>query len=247
LEIAFEEAAFGAEVQVKIPKPRRCDVCQGTGSKDGKVQTCNTCGGHGEVRFTQGFFAVSRACPTCGGSGQSISDPCAKCEGHGKYMSESQLNVKIPPGVDTGTRVRLTGEGEPGEGNNPAGDLYVVIHVREHSLFVRENDEVLCEVPISFTQAALGAQIDVPTLDGRVKLKIPAGTQTGKVFRIKGKGIPHLHSNGRGDEHVRVVIETPAELTPEQQELLERFAQISGEQTHPQAKGFFEKVRALFG
>jgi molecular chaperone DnaJ len=247
LEIAFEEAAFGAEVQVRIPKPRRCDVCSGTGSKDGKVKTCNTCGGAGEVRFTQGFFAVSRTCPSCGGAGQSVSDPCGKCDGQGKYLSESQLTVKIPAGVDTGTRVRLSGEGEPGDAGAEAGDLYVVVHVREHPLFVRENDEVLCEVPISFTQAALGAQIDVPTLDGKVKMKIPSGTQTGKVFRLKGKGIPHLHSGGRGDQHVRVVIETPADLTREQRELLEKFAEISGEETHPQAKGFFEKVRALFG
>ena len=155
--------------------------------------------------------------------------------------------MKIPAGVDTGTRVRLSGEGEPGEHGGPPGDLYVVVHVREHPIFVREEYEVLCEVPISFTQAALGAQIDVPTLDGKVKMKIPAGTQTGKVFRLKGKGIPHLHGGGRGDQHVRVVVETPTDLSSAQRELLEQFAEISGEDTHPQTKSFFAKVRELFG
>jgi molecular chaperone DnaJ len=155
--------------------------------------------------------------------------------------------VKIPPGVDTGTRVRSTGDGEPGEHGGPPGDLYVVIHVKDHPIFVREDTEVLCEVPVSFVQAALGAQIDVPTLDGKHRMKIPAGTQSGKVFRIKSKGIPHLHGAGRGDQHVRILVETPTHLSAEQKELLERFAELSGEQTHPQTKTFFEKVRELFG
>ncbi len=247
LEISFEEAAFGAEVQVKIPRPRRCDACDGTGSKTKQTRTCPTCGGAGEVRFTQGFFAVSRACTQCGGSGQVVSDPCKTCKGAGRVEGESSLTVNIPPGVDNGTRVRLAGEGETGEHGGPAGDLYVVVHVREHPLFVREEYEVLCEVPISFAQAALGAQIDVPTLDGKVKLKIPAGTQTGKVFRLKGKGVPHLHGGGRGDQHVRVSIETPTDLSAKQRELLEQFAAASTELTHPQSKSFFEKVKQLFG
>lgn len=247
LEISFEEAAFGCEVQVKIPKPRRCEVCDGTGSKDKQTRTCPTCQGSGEMRFTQGFFAVSRPCTSCGGSGHVIPNPCANCVGMGKVEATSNLSVKIPGGVDTGTRVRLTGEGEPGDQGGPPGDLYVVVHVREHPLFVREEYEVLCEVPISVTQAALGAQIDVPTLDGKVKMKIPGGTQTGKVFRLKAKGIPHLHGGARGDQHVRVVVETPTELSREQRELLEKFAAISGEQTNPQSKTFFEKVRELFG
>lgn len=247
LEVSFEEAAFGTEVQVKIPKPQRCEVCKGSGSKSGSRRTCPTCGGAGELRFTQGFFSVSRPCNQCGGAGQIISDPCAKCRGAGRYESESQLKVKIPAGVDTGTRVRLGGEGEPGEQGGPSGDLYVVIHVREHALFLREGDEVLCEVPISFPQAALGAQVEVPTLDGKIKMKIPAGTQTGKVFRLKGHGIPHLNGGGRGDHHVRLVVETPTDLTRQQRELLEKFAEISGEETNPQSKGFFEKVRELFG
>ena len=247
LEISFEEAAFGCEVQVRIPRPKKCEACEGTGSKDRQVRTCPTCGGAGEVRFTQGFFAVTRACTTCSGSGQVVANPCASCRGAGRVEAESTLSVKIPGGVDTGTRVRLAGEGEPGSHSGPPGDLYVVVHVREHPLFVREDYEVLCEVPISFTQAALGAQIDVPTLDGKVKMKVPSGTQTGKVFRLKGKGIPHLHGSSRGDQHVRVLVETPTELSKQQRELLEKFAEIAGEDTHPQTKSFFAKVRELFG
>jgi molecular chaperone DnaJ len=241
LEISFEEAAFGAEVQVKIPRPKRCDVCEGTGSKSKQSRTCPTCGGAGEVRFTQGFFAVSRACTQCNGSGQVVADPCKTCKGSGHVPGESALTVKIPPGV------RLAGEGEPGDHGGPPGDLYVVVHVKEHPLFHREEYEVLCEVPISFPQAALGAQIDVPTLDGKVKLKIPPGTQAGKVFRLKGKGVPHLHGGGRGDQHVRVVIETPTDLNSKQKELLERFLEASSELSHPQSKSFFEKVKQLFG
>src|SRR6266852_4351333 len=247
LEITFEEAAFGSEVQVKIPKPKRCEVCSGTGSKGGSPRRCPTCGGTGELRFTQGFFSVSRPCNQCGGTGQIISDPCTKCRGAGSYESESELTVTMPPGVDTGTRVRLSGEGEPGERGGPPGDLYVVVHVRPHPIFIREGTEVLCEVPVSFTQAALGTQIEVPTLDGKVKMKIPAGTQTGKTFRLRGRGIPHLRGAGRGDQHVRVVVETPTDLTRQQKELLEKFAQISGEDTNPQSKSFFDKVRELFG
>jgi molecular chaperone DnaJ len=208
---------------------------------------CPTCGGAGEVRFTQGFFAVSRPCNQCGGSGHVVSDPCKECRGHGKIAGESSLTVKIPPGVDTGTRVRLPGEGEPGESGGPPGDLYVVVQVREHPIFVREEYEVLCEVPVSFTQAALGAQIEVPTLDGKVKMKVPAGTQSGKVFRLKHKGIPHLHGSGRGDQHVRVLVETPTELNAAQRELLEKFAEACGEEVSPQTRNFFQKVKELFG
>ncbi|MBI3185305.1 MAG: molecular chaperone DnaJ [Myxococcales bacterium] len=247
LEISFEEAAFGCEVQVKVPRPKRCEACGGTGSRSKEGRTCPTCGGAGEVRFTQGFFSISRTCNHCGGTGAVITDPCGSCRGAGKVESETALTVKIPPGVDTGTRVRLAGEGEPGELGGPPGDLYVVVHMREHPIFVREDDEVLCEVPISFTQAALGAQLDVPTLDGKLKMKVPPGTQTGKVFRLKGKGVPHLHGGGRGDQHVRVVIETPTHLTGRQRELLEQFAQAAGEEAHPQSKSFFAKVRELFG
>jgi molecular chaperone DnaJ len=247
LDLSFEEAAFGCEVQVKVPKPKRCEVCEGRGARAGAERVCPTCQGAGELRFTQGFFSVSRTCNQCNGAGRIITDPCPACGGAGKLEAESTLTVKIPPGVDTGTRVRLTGEGEPGDHGGPAGDLYVVVHVREHPLFVREDYDVFCEVPISFAQAALGAALDVPTLDGKQKLKIPPATQTGKVFTLRGKGIPHLHGGRRGDHHVRVVVETPAQLTKEQRDLLERFAELSGEKTQPQTQSFFDKVRELFG
>jgi molecular chaperone DnaJ len=248
LEISFEEAAFGCRPKVPIPRPKKCDTCSGSGSKSGSApKACGTCGGSGELRFTQGFFAVSRPCTDCGGTGAVVPDPCGKCRGSGKVPSEEVIEVNIPAGVDNGTRVRLGGLGEPGDRGGPPGDLYVTVIVREHSLFQREDYDVFCEVPISFTQAALGAKIDVPTLDGKVKMTIPEGTQSGKVFRLKGKGIPHLHSGQRGDQHVRVVVETPTGLTQKQRELLEKFADSSGEDVHPQSKNFFEKVRELFG
>ncbi|RKH33379.1 molecular chaperone DnaJ [Corallococcus sicarius] len=248
LEISFEEAAFGCRPKVTIPRPKKCDTCTGSGSKSGAApRQCAACGGSGELRYTQGFFAVSRPCADCGGTGATIPDPCAKCRGSGKIPSEEVIEVAIPGGVDNGTRVRLGGMGEPGDRGGPPGDLYVTVIVREHPLFQREEYEVFCEVPVSFTQAALGAKIDVPTLDGKVKMTIPQGTQSGKVFRLRGKGIPHLHSQQRGDQHVRVIIETPTELSSKQRELLERFAEVSGEETHPQSKTFFDKVKELFG
>ncbi len=247
LELTFEEAAFGTDVTVKIPRPKRCDTCDGTGSKSKQRRQCPTCGGAGEVRFTQGFFAVARTCTQCAGTGAVVADPCKDCKGTGKNESVSELAVKIPGGVDTGTRVRLAGEGEPGEQGGPSGDLYVVVHVKEHALFHREEFEVFCEVPVSFVQATLGTQLDVPTLDGMVKMKIPEGTQSGKVFRLKGKGIPHLQSSGRGDQHVRVVVETPQNLSSKQRELLTQFAEASGENVNPQSKSFFEKVKELLG
>jgi molecular chaperone DnaJ len=245
LELTFEEAAFGTEVSVKIPRPKRCGECEGTGSKSKQRRTCPTCGGAGEVRFTQGFFAVARACGQCNGTGQVVQDPCKTCKGVGAVDSVSELSVKIPPGVDTGTRVRLAGEGEPGEQGGPPGDLYVVVHVKEHPLFHREEHEVFCEVPISFVQAALGAQLEVPTLDGMVKMKIPEGTQSGKIFRLKGKGVPHLQGSGRGDQHVRVIVETPQNLSGKQRELLAQFAELSGEDINPHATSFFQKVKQL--
>jgi molecular chaperone DnaJ len=248
LETTFQEAAFGTEAKVKIPRHRNCETCHGSGAKPGTApKTCPTCHGAGELRLTQGFFQIARPCNQCGGMGKVITDPCATCRGAGKVEEESVLTVKVPPGVDTGTRLKLTGEGEPGENGGPPGDLYVVVQVQEHPIFIREDTEVICEVPIGFTQASLGATIEVPTLDGKVKMKIPPGTQSGKVFRLRGKGIPHLNGYQRGDQHVRVTVEVPQKLTRKQRELLEQFAALSGEETHPQAKSFLEKVRELFG
>jgi molecular chaperone DnaJ len=247
LELTFEEAAFGTEVSVKIPRPKRCETCEGTGSRTRQQRQCPTCGGAGEVRFTQGFFAVARTCSQCGGAGQVVSDPCKDCKGAGKVEATSEISVKIPAGVDTGIKVRLAGEGEPGEQGGPPGDLYVVVHVKEHSLFHREDFEVFCEVPISVVQATLGAQLEVPTLDGMVKMKVPEGTQSGKIFRLKGKGIPHLQGHDRGDQHVRVIVETPQNLSHKQRELLMKFAEASGEDVNPQSKSFFDKVKSLLG
>jgi len=249
LSISFTDAAFGTEAKIKIPRHRNCEACKGLGARPGTTaKTCPTCHGAGELRMTQGFFQISRTCAQCSGSGKVITDPCQTCRGQGKVASESTLTVKIPPGVDTGTRLKLTGEGEPGDRGGPAGDLYVVVQVEEHPIFVREDTEVICEVPVSFTQAALGATIEVPTLDGKVKMKVPAGSQSGKVFRLRGKGFPALGGSAqRGDQHVRVTVEVPANLSKKQRELLEQFAAISGEDAHPQQKGFFAKVRELFG
>ncbi|TMA27277.1 MAG: molecular chaperone DnaJ [Deltaproteobacteria bacterium] len=248
LEVSFTEAAFGSEAKVKIPRHKQCSTCHGSGAKAGTgPKTCPTCHGAGELRMTQGFFQISRTCGHCQGTGKVITDPCATCRGAGKVETESVLTVKVPPGVDTGTRLKLTGEGEPGERGGPPGDLYVVVHVQEHPIFIREDTEVICEVPIIFTQAALGSTIEVPTLDGKVKMKIPSGTQSGKVFRLRGKGIPHLNGYQRGDQHVRVTVEVPEKLSKKQRELLEQFASIAGEESHPQSKSFFAKVKELFG
>jgi molecular chaperone DnaJ len=249
LEVSFEEAAFGTTSRIDIARPKRCDSCKGTGAKPGTgPRTCPTCGGVGEIRITQGFFSIARTCHQCGGIGRVIVDKCEDCGGAGMRQERATVEVTVPAGVDTGTRLKLAGEGEPAPqpGASP-GDLYVVIQVRDHPIFRREDNEVVCELPISFTQAALGAQIDVPTLDGPMKMKIPAGTQSGKVIRLRGKGIPALGGGGRGDQHVRVVLETPTHLTKEQRELLERFAELSGEKTHPQAQSFWDKVGELLG
>jgi molecular chaperone DnaJ len=247
LELSFEEAAFGTETRLRIPRAVPCEACGGTGSKARSSATCPTCRGAGQQRYQQGFFAVARTCARCGGSGTIITDPCSSCEGEGRLAGEKELHLRIPAGVDDGARVRLQAEGEAGERGGPAGDLYVVIHVRPHPIFRRDDQNVLLDLPISFTQAALGAEIDVPTLEGRVKLKVPAATQTGRVFRLREKGIPSPNGYRRGDQLVTVRVETPARLTREQRELLERFAEVSGEEQHPQARGFFDKVRELFG
>jgi molecular chaperone DnaJ len=250
LEIDFEDAHRGAERVIKVARLSQCEACNGTRTASGAAgqRTCPNCRGTGQVRTQQGFFSISTTCAQCRGEGSIISDPCTKCQGQGRVRKLQSLSVRIPPGVDNGSRLKLRGEGEAGFGGGPSGDLYVVIHVREHAIFARQDNDVIVEVPISFPQAALGAEIEVPTLDGKVKFKIPSGTQSGKVFRLKGKGFSDLHGYGRGDELVKIMVETPKRLSARQRELLEEFAKISGEDVnHPMAKGFVDKLREMFG
>jgi molecular chaperone DnaJ len=243
LEIEFEEAAFGCDKTISIPRAVPCEDCKGTGGKNGAAPTrCPACRGAGQVRFQQGFFSIAKTCGQCSGRGQIVKNPCDTCTGSGRVRKQHSLQVKVPGGVDTGTRLKLRGEGEPASGGT--GDLYVVISVREHELFHREGNDVLCEMHVGFPQVALGAEVDVPTLDGNVKLKIPSGTQSGSVFRLRGKGVPDLHGYGRGDHRIRVVVDTPKKLSARQRELLEEFAQLSGQETQP--KGFLDKVREKF-
>jgi molecular chaperone DnaJ len=248
LEITFEEAVFGAEKTLRIPRLAACEDCSGTGSKDGAPRdACTACRGTGQIRFQQGLFSIAKSCGQCQGQGTVLRDPCRACSGSGTVQSQQSLSVKIPAGVDTGSRLKLRGEGETGYNSGPAGDLYVIVHVREHPLFTRDGTNIICEVPIGFTQAALGAEIDVPTPHGKMKVKIPAGTQSGNVFRLKGKGAPDLRGYGHGDALVRVAVETPRKLSAKQRELLEEFAKVSGEEVHPISKGFFDKVKEMFG
>jgi molecular chaperone DnaJ len=248
MTISFEDAAFGKETEIRIPKTENCPTCGGTGAKPGThPKTCSACRGTGQQRVSQGFFTIARTCSACKGEGQVITDPCPECKGHKTIEHEKTMKVKIPPGVETGSRLRLSGEGEPGLHGGPHGDLFIVIKVNEHPIFVRDEDDIWCEVPISITTAALGGEIEAPTLREKMKLKIPPGTQTGKVFRLKGKGIPNVRGYGVGDENVRVVVETPSNLTARQIELLKEFESISKNNNHPIGKGFWEKVKELIG
>jgi len=249
LEISFEEAAFGNVARIEIPRPKRCESCRGSGAKPGtQPRTCPTCGGSGEIRLSQGFFAIARTCHHCNGEGRIVVERCPDCGGAGGVAEKVKVEVKVPPGVDTGTRLKLRGEGEPAPTpSGEPGDLYVVIQVREHPIFQRQDTEVICELPVSVAQAALGATVEVPTLDGPYKLKIPAGTQPGKTFKLKGKGIPALGGGGRGDQHVQVQVEIPTHLSKEQRELLERFAALSGEETNPRSSKFWSKVGEILG
>jgi molecular chaperone DnaJ len=247
LTISFAEAAFGAEKKIKIPRTIGCPRCRASGARPGTAPVaCTTCDGAGQVIYQQGFFSISRTCSACDGVGRVIKDPCDNCGGTGKTRHTGSITVNIPQGVDTGSRLRLTGEGEYGDRGGPPGDLYIVIAVKPHPLFKRRDNDLICEVPISFTQAALGSSIEVPSLDGPVKIKIPAGTQTGKVFRLRAKGVPSITTGRRGDELVIVKIETPRKLTKQQRELLEEFAKMSGDEAMPEKKNFFEKVKELF-
>jgi molecular chaperone DnaJ len=248
LEIGFEEAAFGCEKAIAVPRLSTCETCNGRGAKPGtSPRTCPQCRGSGQVRFQQGFFSIAKTCGHCNGQGTVIANPCAGCGGTGVQRRTHQLSIKIPPGVDDGSRLKLRGEGEAGPNAGTPGDLYVVLHVREHPLFVRDGTQVVCEVPISFAQAALGVDLEVPTLEGTARVKVPAGTQSGHVFRLKGRGIPDINGYGRGDEIVRILVETPRKLSARQRELLEEFARLSGEEVHPLSKSFLEKVRSMLG
>jgi molecular chaperone DnaJ len=248
VDITFEEAAFGAEKVITVPKTAPCSTCEGTGAAPGtRPETCSQCAGRGEVSFQQGFFAITRPCPRCNGSGQTVPNPCVNCHGSGNIKKRSQIAVKIPAGVDTGQRLKLTGEGDAGERGGPPGDLYVGINILPHDFFSRDEFDVICEVPVTFVHAALGAEIEVPTLEGKVKLKIPPGTQSHKILRLKGKGLARLGSYGRGDQLVRVIVEVPSKLTSDQKDLLKRFEASSGESAHPMHHNFFEKVKNLFG
>jgi molecular chaperone DnaJ len=250
LELDLEEAVRGTTVTIRVPTLVNCKPCDGSGAKKGTTPvTCTTCGGIGQVRMQQGFFSVQQTCPRCHGSGKMITDPCGSCHGHGRVEEHKTLSVKVPAGVDTGDRIRLSGEGESGAMGGPSGDLYVVVNVREHAIFQRDGKHLYCEVPISFADAALGGELEVPTLDGRVKLKIPEGTQTGKMFRLRGKGVAPVRGGGAGDLMCKVAVETPVNLNRRQRELLDEFRKtLEGDSSHsPKANGWFEGVKRFFG
>ena len=249
LEISLEEAFEGKQAQIKVPTSVRCDTCDGTGSAEGSSPgACPGCRGAGRVRAQQGFFTIERTCPTCGGQGRVITDPCSACSGHGRVQREKTLSVKIPKGVEDGTRIRLSGEGEAGMRGGTQGDLYIFVSVAPHRMFQREGANVYCRVPIPLTTAALGGQIEVPTIDGkRARLQVPEGTQAGHRFRLRGKGMTELNGNARGDMFAELSIETPINLSKRQKELLREFEEESGgNDTHPESEGFFAKVKDLF-
>lgn len=250
LTLKFEEAAFGVEKEISIKRKEACASCDGSGAKPGtKRENCSSCQGSGEIRMQKGFFAIAQSCPNCGGQGSRISDPCSSCKGSGRQSVVRKLKVKVPAGIEEGVQMRYVGEGEGGVQGGARGDLYVAMVIEPHPLFSRDGTNVLCDIPISFVTAALGAKIDVPTLDGKVAMSIPAGSQSGSVFRLKDKGIVHMRggSHKRGDQLVTVRVEVPKKLSNRQKELLKEFSDLSQEESHPEHKGFFEKVRELFG
>ncbi len=251
LEMALEEAVIGVDREIHIPTLVRCVHCAGSGSTSGRTQSCGTCAGHGRVRVQNGIFSVQQACPNCGGSGQTIADPCEECAGQGRTETERALNVKIPGGVDSGDRIRLSGEGEAGPSGAPSGDLYVEVRVRDHEIFKREGDDLYCDIPIRMTTAALGGELTVPTLGGSAVLKIPAETQSGKVFRMRSKGIQSVRSHRTGDLLCRVSVETPVKLSKQQKELMaELEATFTGSETagthSPQSQGWLDRAKSFF-
>ena len=250
LEIALEQAARGTETRIRIPTHENCDACKGSGAKAGtKPKTCPTCEGHGQVRMQQGFFSIQQTCPKCHGTGKIIPEPCPSCRGAARVKKQKTLSVKIPAGVDDSDRIRLSGEGEPGLNGGPPGDLYVQIQVKPHPVFQRDHDDLHCEMPVSFATAALGGEIEIPTLDGSARIRIPAETQSGRAFRLRGKGIRGVRSREHGDLLCHVVVETPVNLTDRQEDLLREFETISqndSERHNPRAKSWMDKVKEFF-
>jgi len=250
LELSLEDAVSGTTVKIRVPKMVECQTCKGSGARKGSTPvTCPTCAGHGQVRMQQGFFSVQQTCPQCRGQGRIISDPCGPCHGQGRVRDSKTISVKVPEGVDNGDRIRLSGEGEVGENKGPAGDLYVHISVKEHPIFVRDGTDLYCDVPISFATVALGGELEVPTLDGKVKLKIPAETQSGKLFRLRAKGVRSVRNSSKGDLLCRVIVETPVKLNSKQKELLKEFdesMQSGGTKHSPQASSWLDGVKKFF-
>jgi len=247
LEISFDEAATGASKEFVVPRHEICPTCRGEGTAPGSSrQSCSKCGGSGQISSSQGFMLFSRTCDRCGGEGSIIAKPCPKCRGSGRTVVDRKITVKIPAGIESGMRLRVAGEGEVGMRGGQRGDLYVLIYVRPHEIFERHGSDLLCEVPISMVDAALGTEVEVPTLEGKVRMKIPMGTQSGKIFRLKGKGIRDIHTGARGDEHVRVVVETPTAVNDTQRRILQEFARASGEETFPKAASFIKRLKSFF-
>jgi molecular chaperone DnaJ len=248
LPISLEEAAFGTEKELELEKFSSCDTCSGSGAAGGKseVRKCPTCGGAGQIITTRGFFQVQQTCPACGGSGESISNPCGGCRGEGRVQKKSRIKLKIPAGISEGARLRSSGNGDAGQRGGPAGDLYVVIHIREHDIFERDHSDLYCEVPIPFSLAALGGDLVVPTLEGKASIKVPVGTQTNTSFRLRGKGLPDLASGRKGDLLVNVQVEVPTKLNKEQQEKLRAFTESIGHENSPMRESFIEKAKRFF-
>lgn len=247
VNLEFEEAVFGTETKVVVRRHESCEECRGSGAAPGKAPvTCRSCAGRGQVRYQQGFFSIARTCPTCQGTGSVITDPCQKCKGEGRILRQKTVETKVPAGVEDGTRIRFNGLGEAGAFGGPAGDLYVVLHVKEHAFFERDGNDLHCVVPISFTQAALGAEIRVPTLEGEQILKVPDGTQSGTTLRLRGKGVPVLNGHGKGDLFVEVRIQTPGKLSKRQRELLQELEGTLQVENKPQRRGLMNKMRDMF-
>jgi molecular chaperone DnaJ len=248
LEISLADVLAGLDTQLQIPKMRPCRACNGSGAPPGtRPERCAQCRGTGQTILQQGFFRISRPCDACGGEGELLRQRCSECRGAGRVEGQQTIKVRVPPGVEDGVRLRVSGEGEAGIAGGPPGDLYVVISVARHALFERDGQEVQCEVPIPFSTAVLGGEVEVPTLDGKVALRVPEGTQSGKTFRLRGKGLPALHGGARGDQLVRIFVEVPSKLTPRARQLLEEFAQECGADVSPVSKSFMDKLRDLFG